>query len=99
MSPISSRNSVPPWASSNLPALACWWAPVNAPFSCPNSSLSRSSRESAAQLTATNGSSARGSSRWIARATTSLPVPLSPRSSTVAPLGAARRATSSTSRI
>ena len=41
MSPISSRNSVPPEASSNLPARASW-ASVNAPFSCPNSSLSSS---------------------------------------------------------
>ncbi len=32
ISPISSRNSVPPWASSNRPGLAPT-APVNAPFS------------------------------------------------------------------
>ena len=40
-SPISSRNSVPPEASSNLPGRASW-ASVNAPFSWPNSSLSSS---------------------------------------------------------
>ena len=38
----------------------------------------------AAQLIATNGPSARGLSAWSARANSSLPVPLSPSSSTVA---------------
>ena len=98
MSPISSRNTVPPWATSSFPRF-CWCAPVNAPFSWPNSSDSRSSSLRATQLTTTNGWSARRLHRWIARAMTSLPVPLSPRSSTVAPLGAARRATSSAARI
>ena len=37
MSPISSRKTVPPFAASNFPFFA-WWAPVNAPFSWPNSS-------------------------------------------------------------
>ena len=37
ISPISSRNSVPPSASSKRP-LRCASAPVNAPFSWPNSS-------------------------------------------------------------
>ena len=54
MSPISSRNSVPPSACSKRPALRCV-APVNAPFSWPNSSLSISSRGIAAMLMATNG--------------------------------------------
>ena len=40
-SPISSRNSVPPEASSNLPGRDSW-ASVKAPFSCPNNSLSSS---------------------------------------------------------
>src|ERR1035437_787246 len=40
-SPISSRNSVPRCASSNLPALRCD-APVKASFSCPKSSVSSS---------------------------------------------------------
>ena len=44
----------------------------------------------AAQLTATNGRAARGPFRWMARATTSFPVPESPRISTVAALGATR---------
>ena len=58
-SPISSRKSVPPWASSNWPSRRCS-APVNAPFSWPNSSLSSSVSGMAAQLTATNGWSRRG---------------------------------------
>ena len=41
-SPISSRNSVPPVASSNFPS-CCLCAPVNAPRSWPNSVLSTSS--------------------------------------------------------
>ena len=78
MSPISSRNSVPPEASSNLPARASW-ASVKAPFSWPNSSLSSNVSVRAAQLTAMNGSLRRRLPKWIARATTSLPVPFSPR--------------------
>ncbi len=50
-------------------------APVKAPFSCPNSSLSISSRGIAAVLTATNGPALRAPSWWIASATSSLPVP------------------------
>ena len=53
-SPISSRNKVPPAASSNFPFF-CATAPVNAPLSCPNNSLSRRLSGSAAQLTGTNG--------------------------------------------
>ena len=41
MSPISSRKTVPPSATSNLPFLR-YCAPVKAPFSWPNSSLSSS---------------------------------------------------------
>src|SRR5467141_1813621 len=67
MSPISSRNRVPPSAASNLPSRRAT-APVNAPFSWPNSSLSTSSRENAAQLTGMNGPLARGLRLWIARA-------------------------------
>ncbi len=47
---ISSRNSVPPLASSNLPCRVSS-APVKAPFSWPNSSLSNSASEKAAQFT------------------------------------------------
>ena len=64
-------------------------APVKAPFSWPNSSLSSSVSGIAAQFTATNGPLARGESSWMARATSSLPVPVSPRISTGAGLGAA----------
>ena len=62
-------------------------APVNEPFSCPKSSLSSRVSASAAQCTATNGLSARGLSAWMARASSPLPVPLSPVMSTVALAG------------
>ena len=81
MSPISSSSSVPPWAISSRPGLADT-ALVKAPFSWPNSSLSSSVSVSAAQLISTNGPAARGEARWMARANTSLPTPVSPRSST-----------------
>lgn len=86
-SPISSRNNVPPSASSNQPALALR-APVNAPFSWPNSSASTSDSENAPQFTATNGRLRRALRLWIWRATSSLPVPVSPMISTLASLGA-----------
>ena len=54
ISPISSSMSVPPSACSNLPTRSVA-APVNAPFSWPNSSLSSRSSGSAAQFTLTNG--------------------------------------------
>src|SRR6187455_2439100 len=50
MSPISSRNSVPPSACSKRP-MRCLSAPVNAPFSWPNNSDSSRFSCSAAQLT------------------------------------------------
>ena len=87
-SPISSRYSVPPDASSNIPFLVAR-ASVNAPFSCPNSSDSSSVSGSAAQLTWTNGSSRRALASWMAFAMRSLPVPLSPSSSTAVALLAA----------
>ena len=87
MSPISSRNNVPPSASSNFPSRSAN-APVKLPFMWPNSSLSISSPGIAAQFTSTNGPWARGDSAWIARATSSLPVPFSPRISTRAFEGA-----------
>ena len=88
-SPISSRNSVPRCAISNLPGLRAT-APVNAPFSWPKSSVSSSVSGIAAQLIATNGASARGLSACSERANSSLPVPLSPSSSTVVSVAAAR---------
>ena len=89
MSPISSRNRVPPSACSNLP-IRCLVAPVNAPFSCPNSSDSINSDGIAAQLTSTSGPSARADWAWTWRATNSLPVPGSPVMSTRASDGATR---------
>ena len=50
----------------------------------------------AAQLIATNGPRARGLASWIARATSSLPVPVSPVMSTLAALGATRTMSSCT---
>ncbi len=82
MSPISSRNTVPPAADSSSPGLVCV-APVKAPRSCPNSSLSSSDSEMAAQLMHTRGPPARGECRWIQSASTSLPTPVSPRMSTL----------------
>ena len=88
ISAISSRKSVPSCASSKQP-----WrrssAPVNAPFSWPKISLSSSVSGIAAQLTATKGPRPRGDSSWSVRATSSLPVPLSPVMSTAAGVGAA----------
>ena len=52
MSPISSRNSVPPSACSKRP-MRCLSAPVNAPFSWPKSSDSSRFSCSAAQFTLT----------------------------------------------
>ena len=62
-------------------------APVNDPFTCPKNSLSNKSRGTAAQLTLTNGRADRPLRSWIARATSSLPVPDSPRTSTLAVVG------------
>ena len=87
MSATSSKNSVPPSACSNSPFRACS-APVNAPRAWPNSSLSASDGLSDATLTGTNGPSQRWLYWWIARATSSLPVPLSPRIWTHASVGA-----------
>ena len=97
-SPISSRNSVPPAARSNAPACsAC--APVNEPFSWPKSSLSIRLGGTAPQSKTTNGPRARGLASWIARASTSLPVPVSPISVSVTSLGARRSRSISTSTI
>ena len=86
ISPISSSSSVPCCATSKHPARRSL-APVKRPFSWPNSSLSISVSGSAAQLIATNGPCRRGLSACSVRATSSLPVPLSPVISTQALLG------------
>ncbi len=78
---------MPPSAASNHPALA-ERAPVNAAFSCPKSSLSNSDGVRAPQLTATNGAAARALRSCRYRATSSLPVPVSPVMRTVASVGA-----------
>ena len=82
VSAISSRKIVPPSATSKRPALAAT-APVKAPFTWPKSSLSRSASGIAPQLTARNGFVARSLFRWMVRATSSFPVPLSPVIKTV----------------
>ena len=88
--PISSRKIVPPLASSKRPNLRRS-APVKAPFSCPNSSDSASVSGIAAQLNLMNGPFRRGEMLWMMRATRPLPVPDSPRNSTVeCPLDALR---------
>ena len=81
-SPISSRNSVPPSATSNSPT-RCSSAPVKAPLRWPKSSLSIRFSGKAPQLIATNGCSRRRLCSCSERATSSLPVPVSPRISTV----------------
>ncbi len=79
---ISSRNRVPPSADRILPALSAT-APVNAPFRWPKSSLSISASGSAPQLTATSGRSFLELLKWMARATISFPLPVSPLMSTL----------------
>ncbi len=64
---------------------------MNAPRACPKSSDSTSPGGMAPQFTGTKGMAARGESSWSARATSSLPVPLSPEMSTVVETGASFR--------
>jgi len=59
ISPISSKKIVPPLATSKRP-MRCAIAPVNAPLSCPNSSLSSNPVGMAAQLSFTKGFARRG---------------------------------------
>ena len=82
ISPTSSRKRVPRWASSNFPGFVVT-APVKAPFSYPKSSLSTRFSAMAAQLILMKGCSFRALCRWMARAISSLPVPVSPVMSTV----------------
>jgi hypothetical protein len=89
ISVTSSRNSVPPWARSKKPW--CWRsAPVKLPFSWPKISLSIRCGDSAPQLTARKGCSRRRLRSCTARATSSLPVPLSPWMNTVTAVPATR---------
>ena len=80
---------MPPSACSKRPR-RCATAPEKAPFSWPNSSLSTSSAGTAAQFIFTKGWARRGDSSWMARATSSLPVPFSPRIRMGTSAGAAR---------
>ena len=68
---------MPPSAASKRPSRFLT-APVNAPRSCPKSSASMSDGGTAAQLTTTKGRSRRALRSCSMRATSSLPVPLSP---------------------
>ena len=95
--PSSSRNSVPPSASSNRPSRARV-APVKAPASWPNSSASINVSGNAAQLIVTKGPSQRELRRCRRSAISSLPVPRSPTTSTGRLSGAARLARSTASR-
>ena len=73
---------MPPSACSKRP-MRCLSAPVNAPFSWPKSSDSSRFSCSAAQFTLTKLRPARSELWCIAPAISSLPVPVSPRISTV----------------
>ena len=63
-------------------------APVNEPFSWPKSSDSMRFGGTAEQSKTMNGLLRRGDRLWIALATTSLPVPVSPSMTTVVLVGA-----------
>ena len=73
---ISSRNRVPPLASSNRPFLD--YAPVKPPFSVPKNILSSKLSGIAAQFWDKNGFLLRVLREWSASAKSSLPVPVSP---------------------
>ncbi len=94
-SATSSRKSVPSWAASKNPRLA-EWALVNAPFTYPKKALSMSVSGIAAQLTAINGLSFLVPASWMIFASKDLPVPVSPRMTTLISLFAKRRAFSMT---
>ncbi len=95
-SPISSRNNVPPRARSKAPSCsAC--APVKAPRSWPNSSLSTRFAGTEPQSNTTKGADARALASWTACAVTSLPVPVSPSSVSVTSVRASRRKIANTS--
>ena len=78
-SPISSRKMVPSLAVWSRPSFDRS-APVKAPLMCPKSSDSINVGVRAEQSTGTNAFSRRNPSKCMARATSSFPVPVSPRS-------------------
>ena len=96
--PISSRKRVPPEAVSKRPILLSL-APVKEPFSCPNSSLSKRLSEIEAMSRPMKTLSDRLDWRCRARATSSFPVPFSPRIRTLASVAATLRTRSRTTRI
>ena len=98
MVPTSSRKRVPSSAASNRPRRLAT-APVKAPLTCPKRVDSSSSDGMALVCTGTKGPSARGLRRWMARATSSFPVPDSPTMRMLERAGAARFTSSKTSRM
>ena len=96
--PISSKKIVPLSASSNSPFFG-YTAPVNAPFTWPNRFDSSRSGGRLPELTVMKARSARVEFWCSARATSSLPVPLSPLISIVVRLGAACMIRSNTWRM
>ena len=88
----SSRNIVPPSASSKYPLRASV-APVKAPFSCPKSSESIVPSGMAPQFTAIYLACLRAEYACIICGKNSFPTPLSPTTSTDRSVGATRRAT------
>ncbi len=96
--PISSKKIEPPSAASKSPFLLAI-APVNAPLTCPKRLDSSSSAGIEPELTVMKGAPERGECVWMARATSSLPVPLSPSTRIVERDGPARRTSSNTLRI
>ena len=94
-SPISSSRKVPPCASSMRPFLATR-ASLCAPLAWPKSASSSRVSGNSAQFTGTKGPFARRLRSWSARATSSLPVPLSPVIRTVLSVAAALRTVATT---
>ncbi len=90
ISVISSRKSVPLLARSKNP-WCCRSAPVKLPFSWPKISLSIRFGEIAPQLTARKGRPRRRLRSCTVRATSSLPLPLSPVTRTVTAVPETRR--------
>ena len=96
--PISSKKIEPPSATSKRPFLLAI-APVKAPLTWPKRLDSSRSAGIEPELTVTKGAPERGECVWIARATSSLPVPLSPSTRIVERDGPARRTSSNTLRM
>ena len=83
ISQISSKNNVPPLAASTAPFLS-ETAPLKDPFMCPKNSDSNNSPGIAAQFIAIKGASFLALKLCKYCAQTSLPVPLSPVTNTLA---------------